>query len=125
MKKGEKINVDVYIQKGLTKIIPRQNLDMSSSPALRKFFLRLLKKKVKYAVADLKFVDNIDTSGLATLVEFAFHLRENGGEIVVCGLKADSTDILSLEQVKKALNFCNDCGQAVERLDAEKKGTQK
>ena len=104
-----KVNVDNEGSSDAVRLELKQDLDMESSPRLRKFLMRLLKKKPAWVTVDLGSVEKMDTSALATLVEFAFRLREHGGDISVCGLRENSTDSTSLEQVKGILNFCSDC----------------
>lgn len=110
-KKSDKIQVDIEEKDGVTRVTPGEDLDLNTSPLLQKVLIRLLKKKPLHVTVDLGRLSQVDTSGLATLVDFARRLEERGGDLTVCGLKESATDTLSLRQVKERLNFRRDCSE--------------
>ena len=110
------MEIDFESETGIATIKPVGKLNMEISPRLRKRLLQLRKDGINSAVVDLSSVTRIDTGGWATLVEFALHLRKNGGSVTVCGLAEDITDKLSLRQAEEVLHFCASCEEAVTEI---------
>ena len=117
MKQDLGITEDIDDKTGVTIVKLRQDISMDTSPVLRRYLMHLLKKKGLHVVVDLQSIKKIDTSGLATLVEFAAQLRQKGGDIAVCGIHEEATDTLSLKQVENVLKMCRDCGEAMKKIE--------
>jgi len=61
-------------------------VDMTSSPQLRKALIEVCNGAPERLVVDLSAVTYTDSSGMATLVEALRRMRESGGELVLRGL---------------------------------------
>ena len=61
-------------------------VDMRTSPALRKQLRRAVRDRCPLIVADLSNVDFIDSSGMATLIEALKEAHRYGGKLKLVGL---------------------------------------
>ena len=73
---GGVMNIKSYDQDGVAVFQVNGEINISTSPELRKFFEKDLKKKI---VIDFEKVTYIDSSGLATLVEVLKKTQNKGG----------------------------------------------
>jgi len=94
----------------------RGAVHMGNSPRLRIVLTRILKRRPPAVLVSLDRVRNVDTSGLATLVECAQRLERQGGRLLVAGLKPTMTDSLSLAQVKGVFPVFPTEAEALEQL---------
>ncbi len=84
-----------FQQDGVTVFQVDGEINISTSPELKKFFEKQPAKKV---VVDLERVTYIDSSGLATLVEMLKKTKSQGGGL---GLAAMSEKVKSLFEITK------------------------
>ena len=82
-------------QAGVSILQVSGEINISTSPDLRKVFEKNTSKKV---VVDLEKVSYIDSSGLATLVEMLKKMRSQGGSL---GLSGMSDKVRSLFEITK------------------------
>lgn len=73
-------------------------ININTSPDLRKAFDELTAKKAPKVVLDLTAVNYIDSSGLATLIEVLRRMKKYEGRLRLCGL---SEKIRSLFEITK------------------------
>ncbi|NOZ57296.1 MAG: STAS domain-containing protein [Calditrichaeota bacterium] len=81
-----RINIDVEHRSNVAVVKVAGEVDLYSSPELRKAILSQAEKRPSRLVVDLSGVQYMDSSGVATLVEGLQKLEQNGGELVLCGL---------------------------------------
>ena len=74
-------------------------VDMSTSPEVRRAFLDLVEKKAPKILVDLSSVSYIDSSGLATLVECFQNTRKYGGKLRLFGLNENIKDVFTLARL--------------------------
>lgn len=89
------MNIKSYEQDGVAVFQVNGEINISTSPELRKLFEKDLKKKI---VIDFEKVTYIDSSGLATLVEVLKKTRTQGG---LLGLAGMSDKVKSLFEITK------------------------
>lgn len=89
------MNIKSYDQDGVAVFQVNGEINISTSPELRKFFEKDLKKKI---VIDFEKVTYIDSSGLATLVEVLKKTKTQGG---LLGLAGMSDKVKSLFEITK------------------------
>ena len=82
-------------QDGVTVFEVTGEINISTSPELKKLFEKQTSKKV---VVDLQKVSYIDSSGLATLVEMLKKMKAQGGSLGLSGL---SDKVRSLFEITK------------------------
>ena len=89
------MNVKSYDQDGVTVFQVNGEININTSPELRKFFEKEPRKKI---VIDFEKVTYVDSSGLATLVEVLKRTKTQGGSL---GLAAMSDKVKSLFEITK------------------------
>lgn len=78
---------------------PQGEINIHHSPQLRKSFSELIRQDAKKVIVDFSSVSNIDTSGLATLIEMYHRLKKHQGHLKLSDLNANIRkmfDILKL-----------------------------
>ncbi len=76
------------------------DIDMGTSPGLRKTLLESLKKTPRLVV-NLREVRYIDSSGIASLVEVLKEARNKGKRLVLFGLNTAVREVLQLTRLTK------------------------
>jgi anti-sigma B factor antagonist len=86
---------------GVTIINLKGEIDLQFSPALRTLLQTQLKKHVPILVMDFSEVGYIDSSGLATLVEYYQQSRSYGGRIALAALNPRVRSIFDLVRLNE------------------------
>ncbi|MBI3315555.1 MAG: STAS domain-containing protein [Candidatus Omnitrophica bacterium] len=89
------MEIKSYERDGVTVFQVSGEININTSPDLRKLFERQSAKKV---VVDLQSVSYVDSSGLATLVEMLKRMKLQGGAFGLTGL---SDKVKSLFEITK------------------------
>jgi len=87
-------------QTGTTIIDVTGDIDMGTSPGLRKTLLESLKKTPRLVV-NMREVRYVDSSGIASLVEVLREARSKEKRLVLFGLNATVRDVLQLTRLDK------------------------
>lgn len=83
----------------------KDDIDINSSPQIRKSFDRLIKDKTTKIVINLAGVSYIDSSGLATLVEMLKKTRSYGGKIRLSNLAAKVRSLFEITKLEKLFDI--------------------
>lgn len=86
---------------GLTIISLKGEIDLQQSPKLRALLQTQLKRRVAALLLDFSDVSYIDSSGLATLVEYYQQSREQGGRIALGALSRRVRSIFELVRLNE------------------------
>jgi len=90
------------------------DIDLSTSPELRKALLRELKdRRMPRVVVNLQAVQYVDSSGVASLVEGLKASRDVGSRFVLCGLNTKVKDVLRLSRLGTIFEVCDSEEQAL------------
>ena len=90
------------------------DIDLASSPALRKALLRELRElRIPRVVLNLKAVDYVDSSGVASLVEALKASREMGSRLILFGLNSAVREVLQLSKLLRIFEIAETEEQAV------------
>lgn len=90
------------------------DIDLATSPELRKALLRELREvRMPRVVLNLKSVRYIDSSGVASLVEGLKASRDVGARFVMFGLNTTVREVLQLSKLLKIFEICDTEEQAV------------
>ena len=90
------------------------DIDLATSPQLRKAMLRELKElRVPRVVLNLKAVRYIDSSGVASLVEGLKASRDVGSRFVLFGLNTTVREVLQLSKLVRIFEIYEDEEQAI------------
>lgn len=90
------------------------DIDLASSPQLRKALLRELRElRMPRVVLNLKAVHYIDSSGVASLVEGLKASREVGSRFILFGLNTTIRDVLQMSKLLRIFEVSESEEQAV------------
>lgn len=90
------------------------DIDLATSPELRKALLRELREaRMPRVVLNFKAVQYIDSSGVASLVEGLKASRDVGARLILCGLNTTIREVLQLSKLLKIFEIYENEEQAV------------
>jgi anti-sigma B factor antagonist len=90
------------------------DIDLSTSPELRKALLRELRElRMPRVVLNLKAVRYMDSSGVASLVEGLKASRDVGARLILFGLNTTVREVLQLSKLLKVFEIFDSEEQAV------------
>jgi anti-anti-sigma factor len=78
-------------------------LNLQSSPALRSVLRNVIQQKPQKLVVDLDGVDSMDSSGVATLLEYYQQSRIFCGAVVLCNLNESVRALFEMTRVSEIL----------------------
>lgn len=96
------MNIKSYEQDGVEIFQINGEINISTSPELRKLFEKDLKKKI---VIDFEKVTYIDSSGLATLVEVLKKTKTQGGSLGLAGMSDKVKSLFEITKLDKLFNI--------------------
>jgi anti-sigma B factor antagonist len=94
------MNASTREQSGVTIVDVSGDIDMGTSPALRKTLLEALKKTSRLAV-NLREVRYVDSSGIASLVEVLKEAHNKQKRLILFGLNKAVHEVLQLTRLSK------------------------
>jgi anti-sigma B factor antagonist len=89
-------------------------VDLYSSPAVRKELLNLTKKKIPIILIVLKKVSYMDSSGVATLIEGLQLTNKYQGRFALIGLNPNVREVFELTRLDKIFDIYKDVDSALE-----------
>ena len=92
------------------------DVDLYSSPQVRKQILALANKKHASILVDFLEVTYMDSSGVATLVEALQLTNKNGGKLRLFNLGQPIKDVFELSRLDRVFEIYDDEGQALEGI---------
>jgi len=101
------------IEKGTTIVDVVGQIDLGSSPALRKTLLESLNGTKSVAI-NLSAVKYIDSSGIASLVEVLREARNSNKRLVLFGLTGAVLQVLQLTRLTGVFEICETEEQALD-----------
>ena len=93
--------VKIEPKEGLTVCYIDGEIDINSSPDLKKSFDKLIAKKTSKIVINLSRVTYVDSSGLATLVEILKNMRSYGGRMRLTNLSSKIKSLFEITKLEK------------------------
>lgn len=88
-------------------------IDLNSSPQMRKAFTELVERKVLKIIVDFSKVAYIDSSGLATLIEMMQRLKKNQGHMYLVQMSAKIKSIFEITRLDKLFSICTNVDEAI------------
>jgi anti-sigma B factor antagonist len=107
------MDIEVSQNGGVTLIVPRGDLDLSTADQLKRTLAQLIDHGQAKLVLDLAHVAYIDSSGLGALVASMKQARTAGGNLRLCGLQDDVRSILEMTRLIKVIAVHSDRQEAV------------
>jgi anti-sigma B factor antagonist len=100
------------IERGITIVDVVGQIDLGSSPALRKTLLESLNGTKSVAI-NLSAVKYIDSSGIASLVEVLREARNTNKRLVLFGLNGAVLQVLQLTRLTGVFEICETEAQVI------------
>ena len=89
-------------------------VDVNSAPDFKKKLEALLTKQNKKILINFEGMNYIDSSGLATLVDFFKAIKGYGGQLVFCSLLENVKKLFVITRLDKLFNIVDTKQQAME-----------
>jgi anti-sigma B factor antagonist len=99
------MKIDIVDYNGMKVICPSGEIDMHSSPELRKEIMACVGQRMSPLVVDLKDVTFIDSSGIATFVEGLKGAMSYGGKLKLLGLAPQIMEIFCFSKLDKVFEI--------------------
>jgi len=80
-------------------------VDINTSPEIKKVFDKLIGAKEKKIILNFKDVSYVDSSGLATLVEMLKGLRSYGGKLKLSNLSTKVKNLFEITKLEKLFDI--------------------
>ena len=88
-------------------------IDINSSPDIKKAFDKLISKKEPKIVINFAKVTYVDSSGLATLVELLKNMRAYGGRMRLANLSPKVKSLFEITKLDKLFEILADEAEAI------------
>lgn len=99
--------------KGNDFIVLEGDLDFHSSPDVRAELSKLVDKQAKKILIDLKKVNYVDSSGLATFVELFQKMKRYGGKLALFNLSQGVRSVFEIAKLNAIFKLAKDEQEAV------------
>jgi anti-sigma B factor antagonist len=109
------MTVHVADYHGVPLIAPSGDIDMDSSPDLRKVLMMHVKQRAALLLVDFSGVTYIDSSGIATFVECLKGAMSYGGNLKLFGMAEGIEEIFSFSRLDKVFEIYRNVDDAHSR----------
>jgi len=89
------------------------DIDINSSPDMKKSFEKVFKEKKDKVVIDLGEVGYVDSSGLATMVEIFKNMRLYNGKLKLVGLSDKVMGLFEITKLDRLFDISQTAEQAI------------
>ena len=112
------MNLEIKTEKKSDAVIVhiRGEVDLYSSPEVRKTIMSLVKKKAPLIIINLAKVHYMDSSGIATLVEGLQQTGKYQGKFAITCLKSGVREVFELSRLDKVFDIFENEEQALNKL---------
>lgn len=107
------MGVKLELKDGLTVCHVNGEIDINSSPGIKKAFDNLISKKTPKIVINLSQVTYVDSSGLATLVEILKNMKSYGGRMRLTNLSSKIKSLFEITKLEKLFEIMADEEEAI------------
>lgn len=104
---------------GVTTLTLTGEIDLHASPALREELQACVAAKTPVLLVDFTGVEYIDSSGLATFIEYVREAGAHGGRIALFGLKKKVRTIFDLVRLNELFTITDTAEAATAALAAK------
>lgn len=110
----ERDNLDVRATRepGGTIVHLVGEIDLRTSPQLRRVFLELVDEKPERIILNLAGVGYVDSSGVGTMVELKRLAMRKGGEVVLVGLQPRVRSLFEITRLDKFFTIADSIDEA-------------
>jgi anti-sigma B factor antagonist len=114
----EPVEISKTEEKGASILQLNGEIDLHASPTLRAELQSLVEAKTPAIVADFSGVQYIDSSGLATLVEYVRDSKPYGGKIALFGLQPKVKMVFELVRLNELFTIADSRESALAAITA-------
>ncbi|MBL7072228.1 MAG: STAS domain-containing protein [Candidatus Omnitrophica bacterium] len=107
------MEISVEEKKGISIFRMTGDIDINTAPELKTSFDEMAKRSGIKVILNLKKVDYVDSSGLATMVEILKKLRDNNGSLKVTNLSAKVKGLFEITKLTQLFDIFNEEDEAV------------
>ena len=100
-------------QNGIEVCSVTGDIDINSSPDMKKSFEKVFKEKKNKVVIDLADVGYVDSSGLATIVEIFKNMKVYDGKLKLAGLSDKVMGLFEITKLDKLFDISQNAEQAI------------
>ncbi|MBP7056245.1 MAG: STAS domain-containing protein [Candidatus Omnitrophica bacterium] len=105
--------VRVEAKSNLTVCHVDGEININSSPDIKKAFDKLISKKIPKIVINLSQVTYVDSSGLATLVEILKNMKSYGGKLRLTNLSVKIKSLFEITKLDKLFDIMAEEADAI------------
>ena len=105
--------VNIENKNGLTVCQIEGEIDINTSPGIKKSLDKLLQAKTPKIIVNLAKVTYVDSSGLATLVEILKNMRSYGGRLRLTNLSPKVKSLFEITKLEKLFEIMADEQEAI------------
>ena len=105
--------VNIENKNGLTVCHIEGEIDINTSPGIKKSLDKLLQSKTPKIIVNLAKVTYVDSSGLATLVEILKNMRSYGGRLRLTNLSPKVKSLFEITKLEKLFEIMADEQEAM------------
>ncbi|MBL7071637.1 MAG: STAS domain-containing protein [Candidatus Omnitrophica bacterium] len=99
------MQIKVEEKNGIKVCSAEGDIDINSSPQVKKAFDKLVQARSEKVVINLQKVAYIDSSGLATLVEILKNFKNAGGKLKLCSLSNKVKSLFEITKLEKLFDI--------------------
>jgi len=100
------MNIDIEVQEnGCVCLVPDNNLVYADVMELDAIFNRLMEKKQHNVIVDMTHVENMDSSGLGTLIQAYRNFKKADGDMRLCHVNEHAMSILKTTRLDRIFNI--------------------
>jgi len=110
------MQIEISDTGGITTLKLSGEIDLHASPALRAELQKCAKEKVSALLLDFNSVEYIDSSGLATLIEYVRECSHFDGRLALFGLQKKVRTIFDLVRLNELFVISGTVGEATAAL---------
>jgi anti-sigma B factor antagonist len=107
------MQVSIEEKNGISVCYVKGDIDINSSPEIKKNFDPVIRGKKTKVLVSLKDVNYVDSSGLATLVEILKKLKGHGGKMKLSNLSAKVMGLFEITKLNKLFDIAADEADAL------------
>ncbi len=107
------MKIEIVDYQGSKVIEPSGDIDMYSSPALRKELMRQIDAKIQPLLVNFRNVTYIDSSGIATFVEGLKTMKTYGGRLKLVGLPESIMEIFRFSKLDSVFEIYGNMDEAI------------
>ena len=99
------MHIKIEEKDGVKVCYAEGDIDINSSPQVKKAFDKLVQTKSEKVLINLQKVEYVDSSGLATLVEILKNFKNFSGKLKLCNLSNKVKSLFEITRLEKLFDI--------------------